>query len=134
MVEVMGSWGRWKWCEVVESWGEQDEGLQAEYLRATALVLPSQSEPWGLVVNEALHHGCPVIVSERCGCVPELVAGSPCGIVVPSGDIEALVLALEQAAHAFADRAAIARQCLETIASFTPEAAAGKILEAAAKL
>ncbi len=50
----------------------QDDALQKEYLRATALVLPSLSEPWGLVVNEALHHGCPVIVSDRCGCVPEL--------------------------------------------------------------
>ena len=113
---------------------EQDEALRAEYLRATALVLPSQSEPWGLVVNEALHHGCPVIVTERCGCVPELVAGSPCGIVVPSGDSEALALAFEQAADAFADRATIARRCLETIAPFSPEAAARKILEAAAKL
>lgn len=43
------------------------------YQRAGCLVLPSLSEPWGLVVNEALAAGCPVLVSDRCGCVPELV-------------------------------------------------------------
>ena len=33
----------------------------------------STTEQWGLVVNEAIASGLPVIVSERCGCVPELV-------------------------------------------------------------
>lgn len=37
------------------------------------LVLPSRSEPWGLVVNEAMLSGLPVAVSERCGCVADLV-------------------------------------------------------------
>jgi len=37
------------------------------------LVLPSKSEPWGLVVNEAMVCGMPVIVSEKCGCAEDLV-------------------------------------------------------------
>ena len=109
----------------------QDDALQKEYLRATALVLPSRSEPWGLVVNEALHHGCPVIVSDRCGCVPELVAGSPCGIVVPAGDASALTQALAEAPDVFADRRATALRCLEKIAPYSPGAAAAAILAAA---
>lgn len=40
---------------------------------STAMVLPSHREPWGLVVNEALSYGCPVVVSDICGCTPELV-------------------------------------------------------------
>ncbi len=40
---------------------------------ADVLVLPSYSEPWGLVVNEALVCGLPVIVSEKCGCAADLV-------------------------------------------------------------
>lgn len=46
----------------------------AQYLAlADVLVLPSQSEPWGLVVNEAMICGLPVLVSEPSGCVDDLV-------------------------------------------------------------
>lgn len=41
--------------------------------QSDVLVLPSQSEPWGLVVNEAMVCGMPVIVSRTCGCVADLV-------------------------------------------------------------
>lgn len=41
--------------------------------QSDVLVLPSKSEPWGLVVNEAMVCGMPVIVSETCGCVGDLV-------------------------------------------------------------
>jgi 1,2-diacylglycerol 3-alpha-glucosyltransferase len=43
------------------------------YGLAKAFVHASTSEQWGLVVNEAVASGLPVIVSERCGCAPELV-------------------------------------------------------------
>jgi len=41
--------------------------------QSDVLVLPSKSEPWGLVVNEAMVCGMPVIVSEKCGCAEDLV-------------------------------------------------------------
>ena len=47
--------------------------LPPYYALASCLVLPSTSEPWGLVVNEAEACGLPVLVSEACGCLPELV-------------------------------------------------------------
>ena len=40
---------------------------------ASCFVLPSTREPWGLVVNEAMASGLPVIVSRRCGCAEDLV-------------------------------------------------------------
>src|SRR5436309_7185071 len=47
--------------------------LPVYYALASAFVHASTTEQWGLVVNEALASGLPVIVSSRCGCVPELV-------------------------------------------------------------
>jgi glycosyltransferase involved in cell wall biosynthesis len=43
------------------------------YALAGMYVHPARIEPWGLVVNEALACGLPVLVSERCGCAPDLV-------------------------------------------------------------
>ncbi len=51
----------------------QYDELPGYYLKASAFVHASTTEQWGLVVNEALASGLPVIVSNRCGCVPELV-------------------------------------------------------------
>lgn len=104
--------------------------LYREYLGATALVLPSQSEPWGLVVNEALHFGCPVIVSDRCGCVPELVEGSPCGISYSYGNRAALDSALIAALRWADDPTLVARQCHEKIAPFSAANSAHQILHA----
>jgi 1,2-diacylglycerol 3-alpha-glucosyltransferase len=47
--------------------------LPVYYALAKAFVHASTTEQWGLVVNEAIASGLPVIVSNRCGCVPELV-------------------------------------------------------------
>jgi glycosyltransferase involved in cell wall biosynthesis len=47
--------------------------LPIYYALASAFVHASITEQWGLVVNEAIASGLPVIVSERCGCAPELV-------------------------------------------------------------
>ncbi|WAC13699.1 glycosyltransferase family 4 protein [Dyadobacter pollutisoli] len=41
--------------------------------KSDVLILPSKSEPWGLVVNEAMVCGMPVIVSSTCGCAEDLV-------------------------------------------------------------
>jgi len=43
------------------------------YVTCDCLVLPSEQEVWGLVVNEALYCGLKVIVSNKCGCGPDLV-------------------------------------------------------------
>jgi glycosyltransferase involved in cell wall biosynthesis len=52
---------------------KQYEELPVYYALAKAFVHGSATEQWGLVVNEASASGLPVIVSNRCGCVPELV-------------------------------------------------------------
>jgi len=58
----------------------QTEVSQA-YVAADRLVLPSDyNETWGLVVNEAMASGLPCIISDRCGCAPDL--GNACGNAV----------------------------------------------------
>ena len=54
------------------------------------LVLPSQNETWGLVVNEAMNLSCPVLVSDHVGCWPDLVIPDYTGWVFPTGNVKAL--------------------------------------------
>lgn len=60
------------------------EALFRAYSRADVFVLPSRLEPWGLVINEAMAAGLPVIATDRVGCVDDLVREGENGRVVPS--------------------------------------------------
>ena len=58
---------------------------------ADCLVLPSDgTETWGLIVNEAMACGKPAIVSEVCGCAPDLIEEGETGYSFPLGDTRAL--------------------------------------------
>lgn len=109
--------------------GRKEGGeLYKEYSMATCLVLPSLSEPWGLVVNEALAFGCPVLVSDACGCVPELVVEGRTGLVHEPGNVDDLFKHLMLSPDMFEDTAAIAQSCLEVISDFVPEKTAQQML------
>lgn len=65
--------------------------LARYYTAADVFVLPSGAgETWGLVVNEAMCFGLPIIVSDVVGCAPDLVKDGENGYVVPFGDDKAL--------------------------------------------
>jgi glycosyltransferase involved in cell wall biosynthesis len=64
--------------------------LPALYDLCDLFVLPSSYEPWGLVVNEVMNVGRPVIVSDRVGCWPDLVKSEVNGGIFPAGDAQAL--------------------------------------------
>ncbi len=59
------------------------------YHDATAFVLPSRYEPFGIAFLEAMAHGLPCIGSEACA-MPEIIKHGTTGFVVPLGHIEAL--------------------------------------------
>ena len=63
------------------------------YAICDVLVLPSSYEPWGMVVNEAMCFGNPVIVSDQVGAGMDLVVHGYNGYVFPSGDVEAMASA-----------------------------------------
>jgi glycosyltransferase involved in cell wall biosynthesis len=110
------------------------DALWAEYTAASALVLPSKSEPWGLVVNEALAYGCPVIVSDRCGCVPELVIDGKTGYVFECDNVEDLKEKIIALLEARTTETNLDYQCIEHIKSFNPASAALEIFTGMASL
>lgn len=65
--------------------------LCVEYAQADAFILPSSFEPWGLVVNEAMSAGLPVIVSDCVGAAHDLVENNNTGYVFKHGDLEDLI-------------------------------------------
>ncbi len=73
---------------------------------ADVFILPSQHEPWGLIVNEAMASGCAVIVSSDVGSHADLVTDGVEGFVYPIGDIAALTSCLQRL---FADPVTTAR-------------------------
>jgi glycosyltransferase involved in cell wall biosynthesis len=66
------------------------------YALASSLVVPSRDEPWGVVVNEALACGTPVIASDAVGAAEDLIRDGIDGRVFEAGDIRALSAALAE--------------------------------------
>lgn len=70
--------------------------LPSIYSSADLFILPSEYEPFGVVVNEAMLCGCPVIVSDQVGAGYDLVQSGENGFVYPCGDINALAKILKE--------------------------------------
>jgi glycosyltransferase involved in cell wall biosynthesis len=64
--------------------------LPAYYGLASAFIHASTTEQWGLVVNEAMASGLPVLVSDRCGCAPDLVQEGVNGFTFDPYNVEQL--------------------------------------------
>lgn len=98
--------------------------LSGFYHAADLLALPSRrAETWGLVVNEALHHGLPVVVSDAVGCAPDLVREAESGAVFRKDDLGDLTLALKRALS-FAGLEATRAACRAAVEGYTVTAAA----------
>jgi glycosyltransferase involved in cell wall biosynthesis len=77
----------------------QREQLPAYYALAQALILPTYSDTWGLVVNEAMACGLPVILSRTAGCATDLVTEGWNGLLIPPKDVPALTAAMASLAN-----------------------------------
>jgi glycosyltransferase involved in cell wall biosynthesis len=76
------------------------EELPAVYAEADIYFQPSISETWGLVVNEAMASGLPVLVSTKCGCAEDLVSPDVGWLLDPHSE-EGIVAGLDAAARDF---------------------------------
>lgn len=94
--------------------------LPAFYALAGAFVHASTTEQWGLVVNEAMAAGLPVLVSRHCGCVEDLVAEGENGHSFDPHDADALARLMRHVASDACDRAAMAAAGRARIAAWTP--------------
>jgi glycosyltransferase involved in cell wall biosynthesis/GT2 family glycosyltransferase len=104
--------------------------LPALYAASDVLVLPSAHEPWGLVVNEAMACGTPVVVSDRVGARVDLVSSGRTGEIYPVGDIEALAGVLQSLRTSPARVEAMGSAARARIDSWSFESCLGGYLEA----
>lgn len=103
--------------------------LGEAYREADVLVLPSLTDVWGLVVNEAMLTGLPVIVSDVVGAIDDLVEDGGNGVIVPAGNAEALCGAMTSLARDGARLTVMGRRSMELIHGFTPEQSAQGFVE-----
>ncbi len=82
-------------------------------------VLPSIHEPWGLVVNEVMNAGRPIIVSDQVGCQPDLVVEGENGVVFPAQNVAALADALDRLLSDPAVCRKMGQRSLERIQAFS---------------
>lgn len=107
--------------DIVFAGFQQSETLPSYYGLASCLVLPSVSEPWGLVVNEAMAAGLPVIVSHRCGCVPELVRSGVNGYVCDPLDSDSLARTMTAISSGQNDLQGMGEASRRIVGAYTPE-------------
>ena len=102
----------------------QREQLARYYALAEAFIFPTHTDPWGLVVNEAMACGLPIVATSAAGCTADLVEDHWNGRVVPAGDASRLALAMEELALRADLRVLMARRSRERIQQYSPEACA----------
>jgi glycosyltransferase involved in cell wall biosynthesis len=112
--------------EGIRALGPQDPGAVRNLLRSAAVLVvpsvptPTFREPWGLVCNEAMHLGLPVIASSAVGAAAGgLVRHERNGLVVPAGDADALRDAIARLLGRPDLRARMGAQAREDVAAYS---------------
>jgi len=103
--------------------------LPKHYAMGDAFVLPSTYEPRGAVINEAMACGLPVVVTDRCGSIGDIVLEGDNAFVYPAGDDGALARAMD-ALMDDATRSRMAQRSREIIASWDYDRGVAGVKEA----
>lgn len=100
------------------------------YKSADLMVIPSRYEPFGLVVNESMLCGCPVIASDRVGAVRDLITHGETGYVYPCDDTNGLAKLLQRVLSDPAQLQSVRQNALQRIQTWTPQASADALVDA----
>lgn len=103
--------------------------LAKYYSSADVFVLPTRQDVWGLVINEAMSFGLPVITTDHCAAGLELIQNGINGYVLPVDDVQALADTLCGLCANPKTIEAMGRSARETILPYTVEAMASAHLE-----
>jgi len=95
--------------------------LPAYYGLARAFIHASTTEQWGLVVNEAMASGLPVLVSNRCGCAPDLVQEGVNGFTFDPYDVEQIAELMLKLSTLNSQLSTMGRASERIIANWGPE-------------
>jgi glycosyltransferase involved in cell wall biosynthesis len=109
------------------------DDLVALYAKADVFVLPSRSEPWGMVLNEAATAGLPLVATEEVGAAYDLIEQGQNGFRVPADDVEALGHALRTLALDARLRASAGARSRELVRNLTPTAWADGVVRLACR-
>lgn len=102
----------------------QREQLAVYYALAEVLLFPTHTDPWGLVVNEAMACGLPVVTTDAAGCAPDLVLDGRNGAIVPVRSADQLSRAMARLAQDPKLAAEMGRHSAERIQFYSPQACA----------
>lgn len=97
----------------------QYDALPAYYGLADALVLPSLTDQWGLVVNEAMASGLPVLLSDRCGCFDDLLVEGKTGFGFNPADTATIAQRLARMTSGDVDRVEMGAAARELIGQWS---------------
>lgn len=117
--EILRKWEAMKLPHVHFVGFRKKEELTKYYRAADVLAMPTRGDVWGLVVNEAMACGLPVVGSDRCVAARELIEDGVNGYVVPVEDAKALAEKLGMVLSG--DRSAMGRACIRKIRPYTLE-------------
>lgn len=104
--------------------------LRSYYQCADVFVFPTRSDVWGLVVNEAMAQGLPVITTDRCVAGIEMIEPGVNGYLIPADDVDAIVEAASRILELSEEQLQQMRvAALRTSSHFTIEAMASAHIE-----
>ena len=102
--------------------------LWSTYHAADVFVLPSHKEPWGLVVNEAMAAGLPIIANKHAGCVDDLISEKIEGLLIDRSTVSSLCDAMRFLLNNPEKRKAMARSAFTHISHWTLQNEANNII------